>query len=87
MTTASRRSHASSQPPAPTVLPAVALLPWGDVVEDFLDGIGVSLGEFSSRMTGGWLFGYIDALKLQGIRTTILSPSHRSGGKQPQLPQ
>ena len=77
MTTAPQRSHASSLPPAPAVLPAVALLPWGDVVEDFLDGIGVSLGEFSSSMTGGWLFGYIDALKLQGIRTTIVCFSER----------
>ena len=77
MTTAPQRSHASSQPPLQLCCLPVALLPWGDVVEDFLDGIGVSLGEFSSRMTGGWLFGYIDALKLQGIRTTIVCFSER----------
>ena len=35
------------------MLPAVALLPWGDVVEDFLDGIGVSLGEFFEN--DGWM--------------------------------
>jgi starch synthase len=49
----------------------VALLPWGDVIEDFLDEIGVSLEDFSSRMDGGWLFGYVEALRRQGIGTTI----------------
>ena len=51
--------------------PMIAILPWGDFIEDFLDTIGVSLEEFSSKMTGGWLFGYIEALQLQGIRSTI----------------
>ncbi|MDQ1387939.1 MAG: hypothetical protein QOF56_1393, partial [Acidobacteriaceae bacterium] len=45
----------------------IAILPWGDFIEDFLDAIGVSLEEFSSKMTGGWLFGYVEALRLQGI--------------------
>jgi glycosyltransferase involved in cell wall biosynthesis len=49
----------------------LALLPWGDLIEDFLDGIGVSLEDFSSKMTGGWLFGYIEALRLQGVQSTI----------------
>ena len=51
--------------------PMIAILPWGDFIEDFLDTIGVSLEEFSSTMTGGWLFGYVEALRLQGIRSTI----------------
>jgi len=55
----------------------VALVPWGDVIEDFLDGIGVSLDEFSSKMTGGWLFGYIEALHLQGIETVVFCFSAR----------
>lgn len=55
----------------------IALLPWGDVIEDFLDAIGVSLEDFSSKMTGGWLFGYIEALRLQGVRSTIFCFSDR----------
>jgi glycosyltransferase involved in cell wall biosynthesis len=57
--------------------PMIALLPWGDLVEDFLDEIGVSLEDFSSKMTGGWLFGYVDALRLRGIRTCIFCFSDR----------
>jgi len=52
--------------------PAVALLPWGDVYEDFLDGIGVSLDEFCTEMSGGYLFGYIDALKRVGVNTALI---------------
>ena len=60
--------------------PMVALLPWGDVIEDFLDEIGVSLEDFSSKMSGGWLFGYVDALRLRGIRTCIFCFSDRVDG-------
>ena len=51
--------------------PTVALLPWGDFIEDFLDGIGISLDEFCTQMTGGWLFGYIEALRRQGTECSI----------------
>ena len=57
--------------------PMIALLPWGDFIEDFLDGIGVSLEEFCSKMTGGWLFGYVEALRRQGIRCSIFCFSER----------
>jgi starch synthase len=50
----------------------VALLPWGDVFEDFLEPIGVSLEKFCNEMTGGWLFGYVEALELVGVRTAII---------------
>ena len=60
--------------------PIVALLPWGDLIEDFLDGIGVSLEDFCSKMTGGWLFGYVDALRHCGIRTCIFCFSNRIEG-------
>jgi starch synthase len=49
----------------------VALLPWGDFIEDFLDGIGITLDEFCTQMTGGWLFGYIEALRRQGNECSI----------------
>jgi starch synthase len=55
----------------------VALLPWGDVIEDFLDGIGVSLETFANEMTGGWLFGYVEALKRTSIRTVVICVSKR----------
>ncbi|HEX7793359.1 MAG TPA: glycosyltransferase family 4 protein [Vicinamibacterales bacterium] len=54
------------------VLTRIALLPWGDVIEDFLDGIGVSFEQFASRMTGGWLFGYVQALGREGVQTSII---------------
>jgi starch synthase len=57
--------------------PTVALLPWGHVIEDFLDGIGVSFDSFRDEMAGGWLFGYVEALKRAGIRTVIVCVSGR----------
>ena len=55
----------------------VALLPWGDLIEDFLDSIGVSFQSFCEEMSGGWLFGYIDALRIVGIRTVVFCVSAR----------
>src|SRR5215210_774807 len=52
--------------------PTVALLPWGDVYEDYLDGIGISLDEFCTEMSGGYLFGYVDALGRVGVRTVLV---------------
>jgi hypothetical protein len=57
--------------------PTVALLPWGDFIEDFLDGIGISVDEFCTQMTGGWLFGYIEALRRQGVESSIFCFSSR----------
>jgi starch synthase len=53
----------------------VALFPWGDVVEEFLDPIGLGLGDFVERMTGGWLFGYAAALQLAGHAPIIVCAS------------
>jgi len=53
----------------------VALFPWGDVVEEFLDPIGLRLEDFVERMTGGWLFGYAAALKLAGHKPLIVCAS------------
>jgi glycosyltransferase involved in cell wall biosynthesis len=52
--------------------PTVALLPWGDVYEDYLDAIGVSLDGFCTQMSGGYLFGYVDALERVGVRTVLV---------------
>lgn len=57
--------------------PRIALLHWGDLIEDFLDTIGVSFEAFCDEMTGGWMFGYIDALKLANVRTVLFCISAR----------
>lgn len=59
------------EPSAPTV----ALLPWGDVIEDFLDPIGVSTEGFLEEMSGGWMFGYVEALARAGVRTALVCVS------------
>lgn len=57
--------------------PTLALLPWGDVIEDYLDAIGVSLETFCTKMDGGWMFGYIEALRRAGVRTVVICVSAR----------
>ncbi|TGQ48105.1 glycosyltransferase family 1 protein [Mesorhizobium sp. M00.F.Ca.ET.216.01.1.1] len=56
----------------------VALFPWGDVMEEFLDPIGLRLEEFVGEMTGGWLFGYAAALQLAGHRPIIVCASEHA---------
>lgn len=55
----------------------VALLPWGDLIEDFLDPLGLDIDDFSDRMTGGWLFGYVDALARADVRTVLVCVTAR----------
>jgi glycosyltransferase involved in cell wall biosynthesis len=57
--------------------PAIALLPWGNVIEDFIDKIGVSLEAFCNEFTGSWMFGYADALQRAGVRTVLICMSSR----------
>jgi glycosyltransferase involved in cell wall biosynthesis len=54
---------------------SVVILPWGNDIEDFLDPIGLSLEQFCGEMTGGWLFGFTEALQLCGWRVSILCVS------------
>jgi glycosyltransferase involved in cell wall biosynthesis len=56
----------------------VALLLWGNVIEDFLDRIGLSLDDFCQRVTGGWLFGYIEALRSAGWESVLFLVSRGS---------
>ncbi len=53
----------------------IAIFPWGDVIEDFLEPIGLTTEDFVQNMTGGWLFGYIAALRLAGWAPIIIAPS------------
>ena len=57
--------------------PAIALMPCGNLFEDFFDTVGVSLEILRTEQTGGWMFNYIDALKLAGVRTVLLFISAR----------
>lgn len=49
----------------------IAFLFSSNVIEDFLDSIGLSLDDWCERMTGAWCFGYIDALRSTGWETTL----------------
>lgn len=73
------KSKAASSIPSATnpSRPRVALLPWGDVWEDFFDSIGIDFDAFCQEMTGGWQFGYIEALKQQGVDTVLFYASTR----------
>src|SRR5207249_7335570 len=53
------------------------LLPWGNVLEDFLDPLGVSLETFCNEFRGSWMFGYVDAMKQAGVRTVLICMSAR----------
>lgn len=55
----------------------VALLPWGDLFEDFFDTIGVSFETFRDEYVGSYTFGYINALKTAGVKTVLLFVSAR----------
>lgn len=60
---------------APLTSPTVAIFPWGDVLEDFLDPIGLTVEDFVERMSGGWLFGYVAALQAFGWRPVVVCVS------------
>lgn len=58
--------------PKPQPRPTLALLHWADVIEDYLGSIGLTLEDFCTQMTGGWMFGYIEALKTRGVDTVLI---------------
>jgi glycosyltransferase involved in cell wall biosynthesis len=53
-------------------MPSIALLPWGDIVEDFLDPLGIGLEGMRDEMSGGWLFGVVDALGRAGVEPSLV---------------
>lgn len=55
----------------------MALLHWGDLIEDFLDTIGVSFAAFRDEMTGGWLFGFVGALATARVDVVVVCVSNR----------
>jgi len=68
-----QKSIAASLQPEPTI----ALLHCYDLIEDFLDTIGVSLETFCNEFTGSWMFGYINALQSVGVKTVLFCISAR----------
>ena len=57
--------------------PTVGLLPWGDLFEDWLDPLGIDLDNFRDSFSGSWMFGWVEALKAAGVRTTIIAVTAR----------
>jgi glycosyltransferase involved in cell wall biosynthesis len=72
-----RLVNSASLPDPISAQPTIALLPCGDLFEDFFDTIGMSLETFSNELTGGWMFNYIESLELVGIRTILVFFSAR----------
>ena len=56
---------------------AVALVDWSELLEDYLDNIGVTFESFRDEMAGGWMFGYIEALRRAGVRVVLFCVSAR----------
>lgn len=56
----------------------VALVIWGNVIEDFLDSLDISLEKFCVEMTGSWVFGYVEALKRVNITPLIICVSSQT---------
>ncbi len=57
--------------------PKIALLMWGNVIEDFIGKLGISLDGFLTEFVGSWMFGYVDALRLAGVETVLFCLSER----------
>lgn len=53
----------------------VAILPWGNMIEHYLDPIGLDLRTFATGMSGGWLFGFAEALRTQQVETVVVCTS------------
>lgn len=49
----------------------VAIVDWSHLLEDYLDNLGVSFEAFRAEMTGGWMFGYIEALRSAGCSPVL----------------
>lgn len=58
----------------------VAIVDWTHLLEDYLDAIGVSLEAYLTEMTGGWLFGFVEALASADVETIVYVVSGRVCG-------
>jgi starch synthase len=55
----------------------IAIFPWGDVIEEFLDPLSLTPLDYVRRMSGGWLFGYVAALESVGQRSVVVYASEQ----------
>jgi starch synthase len=55
--------------------PAVAIVEWSHVIEDFLGSLGLTFEQFRRELSGGWLFGYVEALRRAGVRAVVVCVS------------
>jgi glycosyltransferase involved in cell wall biosynthesis len=56
-------------------MPTIGLLPWGNVLEDFLEPSGLTLDTFRQQFTGSWIFGWTRALATASVRTEVVCVS------------
>ena len=57
----------------------MALLPWGNLLEDFLETAEISLADFLGDFVGSWTFGYVEATARVGVRTVLVCVSRQVG--------
>jgi starch synthase len=76
------QTNISPEPARSTDLTSVtrtlAFFGGGDRIEDWLDKVGVSLDTFCTELSGGWLFNYVQALQLAGVRVVMCFASART---------
>ena len=53
-------------------MPAVAILHSQDLIEEWLDHLGLSLDDFKRELVGSWMFTYADALSRAGVATVFV---------------
>ena len=57
--------------------PSLGFLHSTDLIEDWLDGLGISFEAFCNEMVGSWIFGYFQALERVGVRSVLFCVSQR----------
>ena len=55
----------------------LALLNRYDLIDDFVDSLGMPFAAYCREFVGSWMFGYIDALRRAGVRTVLFVVSAR----------
>jgi hypothetical protein len=58
-------------------VPSIALIDWSHLLEDLLDHLGVTFETFRDEFMDSWMFGYIAALRVAGVRTVLFWVSAR----------
>jgi glycosyltransferase involved in cell wall biosynthesis len=59
--------------------PRLAFFTGGDRFEDWFDKVGISLEAFRTKLTGGWLFNYVEALQSAGVHPVMFFATAKIG--------